>query len=100
MKRKVRVLLYSKPGCHLCEEAERILASVECADLFDLQIINIERDEELSRRYGEQIPVVFIEGVQAFTFRVDPREFCRKVRWLATRLPDIPTPSGDRVGAS
>jgi len=85
MGERVRVVMYVKPGCHLCEEAERVLASVECADLFDLEIVNIERDEELSRRYGEHIPVIFIGGIKAFTYRVDPKEFCRQVRRLSTR---------------
>ncbi len=84
-RRKVRVVMYAKPGCHLCEEAERVLATVECADLFELEIINIERDEELRRRYGEQIPVIVIEGTKAFTYRVDPREFCRQLRRLSNR---------------
>jgi glutaredoxin len=85
MRERVRVIMYSRPGCHLCEEAERILATVECADLFDLEIINIEQDEELCRQYGEQIPVIFIAGVKAFTYRVDPREFCRKLRQLVAQ---------------
>ncbi len=85
MGERIRVVMYAKPGCHLCEEAERVLATVECTDLFELEIINIEQDEELRRRYGEQIPVIFIGGIKAFKYRVDPREFCRKVRRLSMR---------------
>jgi len=83
MGERIRVIMYAKPGCHLCEEAERVLATVDCADLFDLEIINIERDEDLRRRYGERIPVILIEGVEAFQYRVDPRAFCRLVRRLS-----------------
>ena len=83
MGERIRVVMYAKPGCHLCEEAERVLATVECADLFDLEIVNIEQDEELRRQYGERVPVIVIGGITAFTYRVDPREFCRTVRRLS-----------------
>ncbi len=83
MGERIRVVMYAKPGCQLCEEAERVLATVDCADLFELEIVNIEQEEELRRQYGEQIPVIFIGGIKAFQHRVNPRAFCRMVRRLS-----------------
>jgi len=65
------VLLYSKPGCHLCEDARAVIEQV-CAELdagFDE--VDITGDPDLMRRYGEQIPVTFVDGAQHDFWRVD-----------------------------
>jgi glutaredoxin len=53
------VTLYSRPGCHLCDEA---LAELERLDGFELREVDIESDEALARAYLERIPVVEIDG--------------------------------------
>ncbi len=75
----VTVEIYSKAGCCLCDEAKAVLDRVRADIPFDLQEIDIESDAELLRRYGEQIPVVFIGGFKAFKFRVDETELRRKL---------------------
>ena len=72
---KVQVVIYSRPGCHLCDEAKAALLSAGCTDQFVLEVINIESDEELLRKYKYDIPVVTINGVESFIHRVDPDEF-------------------------
>jgi glutaredoxin len=58
-----RVVVYSRPGCHLCEEAiEAIVALHEDGYRFELREIDIESDELLLRRHLERIPVVEVEG--------------------------------------
>jgi len=58
------VLLYSRPGCHLCEEAlEAIVALHAEGYRFELHEVDIESDDELLRRLLERIPVVEVEGV-------------------------------------
>jgi glutaredoxin len=67
-----RVTVYSKPGCHLCEDAAAIVEAV-CAELgVGWTEIDITTDPELFRRYGEQIPVTLIDGKQHDFWRVDP----------------------------
>jgi glutaredoxin len=67
-----RVTLYSKPGCHLCEDAQAIVAAV-CDELgVGWTEIDITQDPELFREYGEQIPVTFVDGRQHDFWRVDP----------------------------
>ena len=57
------VLVYSRPGCHLCEEAiEAIVALHEDGNRFEMHEIDIESDELLLRRHLERIPVVEVEG--------------------------------------
>ena len=66
-----RVTLYAKPGCHLCDDAREVIARV-CADLgTSYQEVDITTDPELSRRYGEQIPVTLVDGAQHDFWRVD-----------------------------
>jgi glutaredoxin len=58
------VLVYSRPGCHLCEEAlEAIVALHAEGYRFELHEVDIESDDELLRRLLERIPVVEVEGV-------------------------------------
>jgi glutaredoxin len=67
-----RVVLYSKPGCHLCDEARAVIEAV-CADLGEAyDEIDITASEDLMRTYGEEIPVTFVDGRQHDFWRVDP----------------------------
>ncbi len=66
-----RVLLYSKPGCHLCEEAAAVISRV-CEDVgVCWREVNILDDPQLSRMYAEEIPVTFVDGRQHDFWRVD-----------------------------
>lgn len=76
--RKAHVIVYSRPGCHLCDEAKTAIHKSNSFDLFTLEEINIESDRELLRKYKYDIPVILIDGEEAFRHRVDPQEF--KVR--------------------
>ena len=85
MTTSVYVEIYSRPGCHLCDEAKEVIERVRRRLTFGLRVINIERDPELEKKYGEEIPVVFVNGVLAFKYRVDEAEFEKKVkRWWKT----------------
>ena len=64
--------LYGKAGCHLCQEARRVVESVRSERSFDLREVDVSVDPELHRRFGERIPVVEIEGEELFEFHVDP----------------------------
>ena len=67
-----RVTLYSRPGCHLCENARAVIEDV-CSELGEsFTEISILDDPELIRRYGEEIPVTLVDGRQHDFWRVDP----------------------------
>ncbi|HLM24412.1 MAG TPA: glutaredoxin family protein [Pyrinomonadaceae bacterium] len=74
---KPHVVVYSRPGCHLCDEAKDAMLKAGCSDQFTLEEVNIESDEELLRKYKYDIPVIMIDGVETFIHRVDPKEFIR-----------------------
>ena len=67
-----RVVLYSRPGCHLCDDARAVIEAV-CAELGErYDEIDITGSEELTRSFGEEIPVTFVDGRQHDFWRVDP----------------------------
>ena len=76
---KAQVILYSKPGCHLCEQMKAEMASAECAQMYELEEINIETDRSLFTRYGNDIPVLLINGVEAFRHRLDSESFRKRL---------------------
>lgn len=74
------VVLYSRAGCHLCEEAKEELARLRRRAAFALREVDIDADPELRRRYNEQVPVIFIHGRKAFKYRIEPGEFLERLR--------------------
>lgn len=80
MKGKARVTLYTKPGCHLCEEAKRQMLAAACADLYELEEVNIESDPEIFERYKHSIPVININGVERFRYHLTAEDFRKAVR--------------------
>ena len=66
-----RIRLYSRPGCHLCDDARAVIARV-CADLGEAyDEVSIDGDPELTDRFGEEVPVTFVDGRQHDFWRVD-----------------------------
>lgn len=68
----VRVTLYTRVGCHLCDDAREVLDAVREELPFDLDVTDIDTDPELAARYTTEVPVVLVEGRKAFKYRVDP----------------------------
>lgn len=70
--RSPRVTLYTRPGCHLCEQAREVIEAV-CAESGEEHVeVDITTDPELERRYGHEIPVTLVDGSQHDFWRVDP----------------------------
>jgi Glutaredoxin-like domain (DUF836) len=58
----LHVQLYTRPGCHLCEQAEADLTRLRARQPHTLELIDITADAELVQRYGERIPVLVVHG--------------------------------------
>jgi glutaredoxin len=66
------VVLYSKPGCHLCDDARLVVEAV-CSELGEAyDEVDITTSADLMSRFGEEIPVTFVDGTQHDFWRVDP----------------------------
>ena len=66
------VVLYTRAGCHLCQEAEAVLLAARAATPFELRLVDIDGDPGLADRYGVRVPVVAIDGVERFEYEVPP----------------------------
>lgn len=84
-----RVIVYTREGCHLCDDAKAVL--VEYAEyLPEIEDVDIETDPDLVSKYGEQIPVVEIDGKVRFRGRVDEVLLRRLIAGTPVSMADEP----------
>ena len=74
-----QVVMYSRKGCHLCEIVKETLTKLQRRGGFTWNEIDVDSDEQLRREFTDEVPVVFIDGRKAFKYRLDEREFLRKL---------------------
>jgi glutaredoxin len=67
-----RVVLYTSEGCRLCERALEVVRAAQAEHGFELELVDIGGDSELEARYRKLLPVVEIDGEEAFTYFVEP----------------------------
>ena len=71
----ITVTVFSRHGCHLCDVAIETLEPLKSELNFDIEKIYIDGNLELEKLYGEQVPVIHIDGVHHDFFKVDPERF-------------------------
>jgi thiol-disulfide isomerase/thioredoxin len=81
----IEIVMYSRPGCHLCDSAADVIRSVQKRYGFEFRVVNVEEEPELESRYGTSIPVVQIKGKTVFRYRVDKGDLEREVERLWNR---------------
>jgi glutaredoxin len=86
--RSIDVVIYSKPGCHLCEEMKAELRRAGCEELYSIREIDIESDPDLHSLYKNDIPVLLIDGIEAFRHRLRAEDF--KARILNAQKHQLP----------
>jgi glutaredoxin len=70
--RPERIVVLTRQGCHLCEEAIAQVAAV-CVEIGEAYaVLDVDSDPELQRRYTDQVPVTFVDGAQHDFWRIDP----------------------------
>jgi glutaredoxin len=74
------VILYTRAGCHLCEEAKEEILRVRAETPFAFRSVDIDRDPALVALYNEEVPVIFVNGEKAFRYRVDAGELRKRLR--------------------
>ena len=73
------VIVYSRKGCHLCEIVKETVAKLHRRGGFTWKEVDVDSDEQLRRQFTDEVPVVFIDGRKAFKYRINEREFLRKL---------------------
>jgi glutaredoxin len=74
------VILYSRPGCGLCDEARAVILAERTRTPFAFEEVDVSLDDALELAYGVRVPVVVVDGREAFEVRVDPVAFAAQVR--------------------
>ena len=69
------VTVFSRHGCHLCEDAVKTLEKLREELAFEIEIIYIDGSPELEKLYGNEVPVIHINGEHHDFYRVDPERF-------------------------
>jgi glutaredoxin len=84
----VALTIYSRPGCHLCEDMKTAIERAVGRTDLDVRIeeIDISTDPELEARYGTEIPVLFVNGKKAAKYRISEWELARLLRSRADAL--------------
>ena len=74
-----KVTLYTRANCCLCEDAKRVLMAARDRAEFDYEEVDIDGNAELASVYNDEVPVIAINGSKAFKYRLDMREFLKKL---------------------
>lgn len=72
---KLKVTIYSRHGCHLCDVMKDQVVQIQNDLEFNIEIIYIDKNIELEEKYGEQVPVIMIDGAIHDFFKLDEARF-------------------------
>lgn len=75
----MRLTIYSKPGCHLCDEMKTVVHRVILDSGFSLEEVDVSADAELHARYGAEVPVLTIDGRKIAKYRITEAELRRMI---------------------
>ena len=70
---RIRVTLYGREGCHLCEEMRAVVDEVARVVALTVEEVDVDGDPALVAAYGAEVPVLLVNGRKAFKYRVDAR---------------------------
>jgi glutaredoxin len=75
-----RLLLYSRAGCCLCDEMKAVIRRVGESTPLELDEIDIDCSADLKQKYGEEVPVLFINGRKAFKYRLTAKQLAARLK--------------------
>jgi glutaredoxin len=76
----MRVTIYSKPGCHLCDDMKALVRrTILGRDGISMEEIDISDDAALLERYGLEIPVLMIDGKKTAKYRITEEQLLRRL---------------------
>ncbi len=82
-----RVVVFSRHDCCLCDEVLAEVRGARAVISFDLEVVDVDEDPDLAARYGEEVPVIEIDGRKAFKYRVTKKELLRRLGRARWHLP-------------
>jgi hypothetical protein len=72
--------IYSKPNCHLCDEAKLTILQMKTLFELDIRIIDITEYPDVHEKYKSEIPVIYINGRKSFKYRVAPDQLFKRLQ--------------------
>lgn len=83
----ITLTLFSRPGCHLCDEMKTVVERVvrSAPEPMTVEVVDISTDPELETRYGVEIPVLLVDGKKAAKYRVTEADLRRMLEDRAGR---------------
>ena len=75
----ITLTLYSRPGCHLCDDMKTVVTRVAARTPIEMIEVDISRDAQLEARYGQEIPVLEIDGRKIAKYRISETELARAI---------------------
>lgn len=75
----LKLMLYSRPDCCLCEEMKAVIGEVARKIPIDLEEIDIDGTAELRQKFSDEVPVLYINGRKAFKYRITARELTKRL---------------------
>ncbi len=76
----LQLTLYSRPGCHLCDDMKAVVGRVAAQVPLNLEVVNIDGDASLTERYGLEIPVLLVDGRKVAKYRIEEAVLERTLR--------------------
>ena len=86
---KPELLLYGRKDCCLCDEMKQVIHRVAKITPLALQEIDVDSDREARRQFGDEVPVLFIDGRKAFKYRVTARQLEKRLAGKFTLMWNI-----------
>lgn len=74
------LIIYSRPGCHLCDEMKAVVRCAAERVRFTWEDVDISTDDRLEQLYGTEIPVLMIGGRKAAKYRIGEEELVRRIK--------------------
>ena len=75
-----RLLLYSRSDCCLCDEMKTIIGQIAKRTSLVVEEIDVDSSADLREKYGEEVPVLFINGRKAFKYRLTAKELANRLK--------------------
>lgn len=74
-----RLTLYSRKDCCLCDEMKSVIAVVAVRTPMEVEVVDVDGSDELREKFGNHVPVLFIDGRRAFKYRVTAKELNKRL---------------------
>lgn len=81
------VTLYTRRGCHLCDDAKAVIAAARAEHPFELAVVDIDGDPALRARYTDEVPVIAVDGRAAFKYRLTADALLARLRRATPEAP-------------